>query len=117
MKKSSTSSRRTPEQWAEIIEQLNSSPLLHKDFCAQVGVAPSSLYTWQKKLKIQKSSSQLTGFIPLHIKKDLTKKVSTTTQAIEICLANGRVIRLIGDNVDRKMLHTVISVAEDCNIC
>jgi len=49
----------------ELIKQQKSTGLTVKEFCANEGIAPSTFYYWQKKLK---GSPKEKDFIPLVVK-------------------------------------------------
>jgi len=53
------------DRFKELIKQQKSTGLTVKEFCANEGIAPSTFYYWQKKLK---GSPKEKGFIPLVVK-------------------------------------------------
>jgi hypothetical protein len=113
-KRAPTSSRRTPAQWAEIVKASNATHLPLGLFCAEAGVPLSGLYVWRSKLN-SSAKAQPRGFTA--IKPRLAPASPDTASAIEICLANGRTVRVKGGQVDAQVLQTVIRVAEAGGLC
>ena len=76
-------SRRSEEEWREIVERCEGSPLSQSKFCLSEGIALSSLQKWKRRLEGESS------FIPL------SEGVRGAEEyQLEIELPSGMLIRL-----------------------
>ncbi len=101
----------------EIVEQSKSTTLSLRAFSAEAGVPLPGLYHWRSKLK-SSVTAQLRGFSEM--KPPFAPTPPTTPRRegmIEVRLANGRVVRVTGGQVDAQVLQTVIEAAEAGGAC
>ena len=90
--------RRTPEQWAELIELQPSSGLSAPKFCEQAGVSYQSFMAWRKKLSTPETkSSDSPKFVELTAPNNSTELQSTAPTSdwqVELDLGNGMQLRI-----------------------
>jgi transposase-like protein len=109
-------SRRTPTEWAALVEQASTSPLSTKRFCEQAGVSVQSLYSWRAKLRAAETPPL--GFTPiLMTPQNGAASENEPACCFEIELRNGRIVRVSGKGVDMHTLRSVIEVAEGGTAC
>lgn len=109
-------SRRTPTEWAVLVEQASKSPLSTKRFCEQAAVSVQSLYSWRAKLRAAAPPPR--GFTPVVMTpQNVAASEGKPACSFEIELRNGRIVRVSGNGVDLHALRSVIEVAEGRTAC
>jgi len=84
--------RRSAEQWQKIMLSYDQSGLTQDAFCAREALAPSSFYTWRKRLERVKPAETKE---PLFVELASPQLASTATDwDIEVSLGDHIVLRL-----------------------
>ncbi len=83
--------RRTKEQWTEILRRLEASGLSSREFCKREGLHPSSLQRWRSRC----GRSQVPSFVEL-TSPSTTPAASSASWALELSLPDGTCVRLRG---------------------
>jgi hypothetical protein len=108
-------SRRTPTEWAALVEQASKSSLSAKRFCEQAGVSVQSLYAWRAKLQATQPARGFTPVVVASRSSDSGKQ--SPSCGIEIVLRNGRIVRVRDNGIDVHALRSVLEVAEGQAAC
>jgi hypothetical protein len=83
--------KKSPQQWADTIEQQQNGSLTIKEFCQQESISPSGFYK-QKKLMVNNSRFVLVKSLPTIQKpilepiNDSSSRISLTTDAGQLSL-------------------------------
>ncbi len=101
------SRQRKRDEIVEILEELRASGLSQRVFCEGRGLSVSTLGSWVKKFRDKPSQITQRDLIPVRITASRTTKVLP----IEVVLANGRIVRVLG-GFDPDVLSKLMSVAE-----
>jgi transposase-like protein len=105
--------RRSPREWASIVEQSFESQLSVGRFAAEAGVSIQSLYAWRRKLRMPSA-----GFTPVVVKPLEAQKEAASAECLfEIELRNGCVVRVRGADVDERALRTILAVTGSRGSC
>jgi hypothetical protein len=106
------------EKFARLIESQKKSGLTVKMFCSNEGIAPSSFYYWQKRIRQESVEKR---FIPLVVKTPETSLQTVTRTGLtqeqrdralfEIIYPNGTTLRIKND-MDIVGLRTLISLLD-----
>ena len=86
-----TASRRSREQWQELVEQFEQSGLSRREFCDQNGVSYDRLAFWVRRFRNQDKGGRLFVEMPREIRDDLPLQTAWDT---ELDFGNGIVLRL-----------------------
>lgn len=105
-------------RFTELLERQKESGLSVRRFCGNEGIAPSTFYYWQKKIR---KSIPGPGFIPIVVQTRRPTGLDPTSQRIsgcgmdpfpmEIMYPNGTTLR-IRDAVDLAGLRSLILLAD-----
>ena len=94
-----TSKRRSAEQWMQLIASANASGLSYGAFAAQEKIPLSRLYYWRSRIQdvVQKDATS-PAFFPIEVHCKPPDKVveEQTPSRIEIVVANGCIVRVVG---------------------
>lgn len=103
--------------FTELLERQKGSGLSVRGFCSNEGIAPSTFYYWQKKLRV---GSEGHRFIPLVVQAqrlaarrspELPDGTGTDSSPVEICYPNGTTLR-IKQNLDLAGLRSLVSLLD-----
>jgi transposase len=97
--------------WRRRIEQWHSSGLSVRAFCARHGLTTASFYNWRRLL--ERRAAEQVVFTPVQIVADA---LSTQTSALELVLADGRVVR-VAPGFDAATLRQLLAVLEGEGSC
>lgn len=101
----------------ELLERQKGSGLSVRGFCSNEGIAPSTYYYWQKKLRGEPGRHR---FIPLVVQPKGIAAYRSPGQAdvsgidnstLEICYPNGTTLR-IKQNMDLSGLRSLVSLLD-----
>jgi hypothetical protein len=104
-------------KFTELLERQKGSGLSVRGFCSNEGIAPSTFYYWQKKLRVGSSGHR---FIPLvvqtqrlaaHRSPELPDSTGTDSAPVEICYPNGTTLR-IKQNLELAGLRSLVSLLD-----
>ena len=90
--KKTHNTRRSAEQWQDIMEAYEASGLTQESFCARESLAPSTFYTWRQRLRsVKPAKRKEPQFVELAA--SLPKQESNDWD-IELSLGDNIVLRL-----------------------
>lgn len=101
----------------DLLERQKGSGLSVRGFCSNEGIAPSTFYYWQKKLRVASDGHR---FIPLvvqtqklaaHMSAEQSIGTGTDSAPLEICYPNGTTLR-IKQNLDLSGLRSLVSLLD-----
>jgi len=90
----SDTSRRTPEQWQQLVDQQAASGLTQKAFCHQQDIRPATFGYWRRKLSAASSPDQGDESSWLDLSTLAAAGAQSGSWKIELDLGNGVVLRL-----------------------
>ena len=95
--------------FSDLIARQKSSGLSVHGFCSNEGIAPSTFYYWQKKLRKAGSGH---GFIPLVVKSGIPAPVERRDDfLLEVSYPNGITLRIRHD-LDMDRLRALLSLMD-----
>jgi hypothetical protein len=97
---------RKEQQWRRWIDQWRASGLSVRAFCARHGLATARFYNWRRVL--ERRAVEEPAFVPVQVVAD---GVPTQASALEIVLADGRVVR-VAPGFDAATLRRLLAVLE-----
>jgi transposase len=111
--------------WRSVIEELGASELSVPAFCEEQSLSPTSLYRWRRELEQRDHARQAVVpplFVPVKVRAPAVPPprprrgadvpaAERRDSALEIELAGGRRVRVLGD-VDGALLAKVVTVLE-----
>jgi len=104
-------------KFTELLQRQKGSGLSVRGFCSNEGIAPSTFYYWQKKLRAGSNGHR---FIPLvvqtqklaaHTSPGQPVGTGTDSAPLEICYPNGTTLR-IKQNLDLCGLRSLVSLLD-----
>lgn len=89
-------SRRTPDDWRNIIDQYHASGLKVSEFCRQNNITPSNFYLWRKKLFTEPTDAQEhdSNFQTADNWQLINPQQETNSWDIELTLPGGVTLRM-----------------------
>ncbi len=90
----STTPRRTPEQWQQLIDQQALSSLTQKAFCQEHGIRLATFGYWKRKLSAASHVDQDTASSWIDLSALTASGELSGSWKIELDLGNGVVLRL-----------------------
>ncbi len=104
--------RATQAAWEERLARWRKSGQSAEEFAAREGVKPTALKWWRWKLSGEKDRGSRKGRArPSFIEVEAAPASSSAESRIEVVLANGRVVRVLGRFADEELVR-VIALAE-----
>lgn len=91
-RKNGQSTRRSPEDWAELMATYEASDLTQRAFCAEHGVAYSTFCYWRRRLRQEKNASDREG--PTLVELPVLTGGDSGHWRVELDLGDGLVLRL-----------------------
>jgi hypothetical protein len=99
------SSSRSPDKWRQIIREQAGSGLGVGAFCRDNGLAPSTFFTWKRRLR---GSGPASGFVEVKLAAGSGKPL---TRGIEVRLVGGRRV-MVRRGFDPQLLGQVVLALE-----
>jgi transposase len=107
--------------WRRHIAGWQRSGMSIRDYCAAEGLAEHNFHAWRKTLaerdrreapraKRSQSSTAIPAFVPIHVVND--EATSSPGGAVEVLLANGRVLRIRAD-FDPQVVRQLLALLEE----
>jgi transposase-like protein len=98
-----TQRKRTREERAQLVARWKASGNTAREFGVRHGVKSTALYGWARELK---KESRSPAFVEVHVREP-----EVAGGAVEVVLANGRVVR-VREVVDARVLRSVVEALE-----
>lgn len=107
--------------WRRHLAGWQRSGMTIRDYCAAEGLAEHNFHAWRKTLagrdrqksqraKRSRSGVALPAFVPIHVVND--GATSSSLGAVEVLLANGRVLR-VGAGFDPQVVRQLLALLEE----
>jgi transposase-like protein len=91
-RKSGESTRRSPEDWAQLMAAYEASDLAQRAFCAEQGVAYSTFCYWRRRLRQEEKATGREG--PALVELPVLTSGRSGDWRVELDLGDGLVLRL-----------------------
>ena len=106
--------RRTPEQWAELVQDYEGSGQSQRAFCAERGIGQSSLRYWKRRLEKRSGQApvavtQRARLMPVDLIEEQTPLAADSGVTI---LAGGRVRIEVKRHFDAGVLRDVVAALQ-----
>jgi len=114
MRRSRHSERRTPQQWAALVEAYKDGKESQRAFCAEHGIGQSSLRYWLRRLELEAGASPATladrpRLVPVHLIEQETPQAAGSGVAV---IMSGGVRIEVKRHFDAEVLRRVVATLE-----
>jgi len=102
--------------WRRHVARWQRSGLSIRDYCVSEGLREANFYAWRRTLAdrdrqaARRGRSSIPAFVPIHVVND--GATSPPRGAVEVVLANGRVLR-VGAAFDPQVVRQLLALLEE----
>jgi len=104
-----TRTRRTREQWTELVAESGKSELTRRAFAQQRGISPTTLSWWVCRLR--REAREQSALVPVEIVEDSREDVPTAQESVRVELAGDRAV-IVPAAFDTLSLQRLVAALE-----
>ena len=104
-----TRTRRTREQWTELVAESDKSELTRRAFAQQRGISPTTLSWWACRLR--REAREQAALVPVEIVEDSREDASAVRESFRVELAGNRTV-VVPAAFDASSLQRLVAALE-----